>query len=135
MKISSFWKNRERKVVDPKLFSETAEKLAKELKQDHDKNKKLNKRSQIRKFYDEIVKLNQLKTQQKDQQNWEYILPLLHMLIPKAVYAQGRGLVSENFVDFIRSSVTQIKTPDDLSVFADFFEAFMGFYRYYMPSN
>ncbi len=135
MKISSFWKDRERKVVDPKLFSETAEKLAKELKQDHDKNKKLNKRSQIRKFYDEIVKLNQLKTQQKDQQNWEYILPLLHMLIPKAVYAQGRGLVSENFVDFIRSSVTQIKTPDDLSVFADFFEAFMGFYRYYMPSN
>ncbi len=135
MKISSFWKNRERKVVDPKLFSETAEKLAKELKQDYDKNKKLNKRSQIRKFYDEIVKLNQLKTQQKDQQNWEYILPLLHMLIPKAVYAQGRGLVSENFVDFIRSSVTQIKTPDDLSVFADFFEAFMGFYRYYMPSN
>ena len=134
MIISSFWKDKERKVIDPKLFSEIAENLAKELRKDYDmRREKPNKRSQIRKFYDEIIKLDlKVKTQPK---SWEYILPSLHMLIAKAVYAQGRKLVSDNFVKFIRSSITQINTPDDLSVFANFFEAFIGFYRHYMPSN
>ncbi len=128
------WKDKEKKIIDPMLFSVTAEELAKELRKDHyQSKKKANKRSQIRKFYDEIVKLDlKAKTQ---PESWEHILPLLHMLIAKAVYAQGRKLVSDNFVKFMRSSIMQIDTPDDLSVFANFFEAFYGFYRYYMPSH
>jgi len=134
MRISSFWKDKGRGIIDPNLFSKTAEDLAKELRKDYDMRKeKPNKRSQIRKFYDEIVKLD-LKAKAQPE-HWEEILPLLHMLIPKAVYAQGRKLVSNNFVEFIKSSITQIDTPDDLSVFANFFEAFMGFYRLYGPSN
>ena len=66
---------------------------------------------------------------------WENIEPLVHMLVAKAAYAQGRKLVSDTFVQFIRSSVHQVKGPKELGVFASLFEAFMGFYRQDCPVN
>ena len=134
MEEIKLWKDEEQKIIDPLLFSLKAEELAKEMAADHksSKGKKVNKRTQIRKFYDEILRLN---VEVKRQQQWDTVLPLLHMMIAKAAYASGRELVSDSFVKFIRSSIEQVKDPKGLDVFANFFEAFMGFYRMYGPKN
>jgi CRISPR-associated protein Csm2 len=128
----SFWKNKETKLVDPKLFSEKAEKLATDIKREHEESKtKRNKPSQLRKFYDEVVRLDELARKHgKEGEKWDrLILPALHMLIAKTAYAEGRELVSSGFKNFIRQSVGQVESPEDLAVFAGLFEAFIGFYK------
>lgn len=128
----TFYKN-ERKAIRPELFSTVAEELAKGFS---DENERTNKRTQIRKFYDEVVRLNALAKQSKDGEGaWDDILPYLNMLIAKATYAQGRKLVTEDFVEFMKKCIGQVSVPKDLDVFASFFEAFMAFYRKYRPSN
>jgi len=128
------WKDRDNKKIDPTLFSIRAEELAQQLAKDHDDSrKKTNKRTQIRKFYDEVLRLDS--TVKTKPNEWDNVLPLVHMLIAKAAYAKGRELISDNFVNFIRDSISQISEREDLTVFANFFEAFMGFYRQYGPAN
>ena len=129
------WKNPDKQTIDPKLFSKTAMALSEELADERKKsNKKLNKRTQIRKFYDEVLRLSSLAKTRRDEE-WVNILPLVHMLTAKAAYAQGRNLVSKTFMAFIKNSVNQVERPEDLDVFSNFFEAFMGFYRLHCPSN
>jgi CRISPR-associated protein Csm2 len=125
----TFYKG-EKKTIRPELFSAVAEELAKDFSGEIER---LNKRTQIRKFYDEVVRLNMLAKQSKD--DWVDILPYLNMLIAKAAYARGRNLVSENFAVFIKNCIEQVSVPRDLDVFTSFFEAFMAFYRKYRPSN
>ncbi len=133
MKID-LWMDRENKKIDPVLFSDKAESLAKILAQDcENSRKKINKMSQIRKFYDEVVRLNM--ASKNKNADWDSILPMINMIIAKTAYAKGRKLISENFLSFIKSSIKQIKTPDDLAVFANFFEAFYGFYKFHCPAN
>lgn len=129
-----FWSNKQTRKLDPTLFSVKAEALAKEISADCEESKKReNKRTQIRKFYDEVVRLD-MEAKARPAE-WDNILPLVHMLTAKAAYAKGRKLVSDNFVNFIRSSIDQISGQEDLAVFASFFEAFMGFYRLHCPAN
>jgi len=129
------WKDKEKKLVDPKLFSTEAEDLAKLLAADNanSRGKKANKRTQIRKFYDEILRLDSMA--QAHAEEWGNILPYVHMMVAKTSYAFGRELVSNQFLNFMRASILQIEEKEDLSVFANFFEAFMGFYRQHGPSN
>ena len=134
MKKIELWKDSEKRTIDPVLFSKIAEDLAKTIQADRKQKGKFNKRTQLRKFYDEVVRLTAL-AKKSPEEEWSNILPMVHMLTAKAAYAQGRDLISENFMDFIRYSVDQVKDPEDLSVFSNFFEAFMGFYRLYGPSN
>ncbi len=129
MEKIELWKDRENRTIDPVLFSNKAEALAELLDDDYRKSrKKLNKLSQIRKFYDEVVRLN-MAAKNKDAK-WDSIHPMVNMVIAKTAYAKGRNLISDNFLSFIRSSIKQIKTPEDLAVFAHLFEAFYGFYKY-----
>lgn len=129
-----FWKDKEKGIVDPALYSEIAEELAKEMKKEHEtEKKKPNKPTQIRRFYDEVTRLNMEARARPGE--WDNVIPIVHMLIAKAAYAQGRELVGKTFVDFIRSSVGQVKEPKDLSLFANIFEAFMGFYKLYVPKD
>ncbi len=134
MEKIEFWKDRENRKIDPNLFSGQAEMLAKTLADDCEKSRRRqNKRTQIRKFYDEVTRLNlEAKNRGAD---WDNILPLVNMITAKAAYAKGRELVSDNFLSFIRASVTQIKDPEDLSVFANLFESFYGFYKLHCPVN
>ncbi len=92
-----------------------------------------NKRSQVRKFFDEINRLEGIV--QADPDKWRIVLPQIHMLVAKSAYAEGRKLVSRNFAKFIKDSVDQIDKPEKLTVFSNFFEAFIGFYRLHGPSN
>lgn len=138
MEKIQFWKDKKKRLLDPKLFSTYAERMAKELAEDHERSKKkVNKRTQLRKFYDEVLRLDSdtRMNREQDPEYWYRILPLVHMLTAKAAYAKGRNLVSENFLAFIKNSVRQVEDPEDLTVFANFFEALMGFYRQYGPSN
>jgi len=129
-----FWEDKDRQTVDPGLFSSQAERFAKKMADDHDHSRrKSNKRTQVRKFFDEVVHLDMTAKSRPD--DWPSILPLVHMMTAKAAYAKGRGLVSDAFLEFIKQSVEQVQSPKDLSLFATFFEAFIGFYRLYGPSN
>jgi len=130
MEPITFWKDKPKKKINPRLFSEKAENLAKLFDSE---GYKINKRTQIRKFYDEVVRLNM--AAKAPDADWDDILPFVHMLTAKAAYAKGRGLISESFLQFIRGSVNQVEDSDDLTVFTNLFEAFYGFYRMYRPSN
>ncbi len=130
-----FWIDREKEEIDPTLFSITAEELATQLAKEcsESRQQKLNKRTQLRKFYDEVVRLDT--AARCAETNWRTILPMVHMLTAKAAYAKGRDLISDSFLEFIKSSVSQIRDTKDLRIFATFFEAVMGFYRQLGPSN
>ncbi|MDQ7785551.1 MAG: type III-A CRISPR-associated protein Csm2 [Desulfomonilaceae bacterium] len=128
-----FWKDKAQGKIDPTLFSFRADALAEQLAWQRALDNKKNKRTQLRKFYDEVLRLST--EAQNRPENWDSVLPRVHMLTAKAAYATGRGLVSDDFLAFMKESVEQIETPKDLSLFADFFEAFMGFYRKHAPGN
>ncbi len=130
-----FWKNREKEEIDPFLFSEHAEKLARRLADEcRNSREKQNKRTQLRKFYDEVVRL-ETAARSSETDNWRTVLPMVHMLTAKAAYARGRELISDSFLAFIKDSVSQTKEFKDLRVFTTFFEAVMGFYRQYGPNS
>jgi len=127
----NFWKDKKNKLIEPDLFSVTAEKLAKKVAEDGSKT--CNKRSQIRKFYDEV--LNFSARVGKDPIEFEKMLPYLKMLNAKAAYAKGRGLISDSFKNFLLTALQQVNDKDDFDVFSGLFEAFMGYYRLYRPSE
>lgn len=133
MEKIEFWKDRDAKIIDPELFSKKAELFAKQIAEDISRFRNANKRTQLRKFFDEIVSLNM--QAKANPEGWSGILPLVHMVTAKAAYAMGRKLISDNFLKFIKDSVEQVQSPEDLDVFASFFEAFIGFYRLHGPSN
>ncbi|MFO7884661.1 MAG: type III-A CRISPR-associated protein Csm2 [Desulfobacteraceae bacterium] len=133
MEKIQLWKDRANKTIDPTLFSKQSENFAQQIAQDNQNARSVNKRTQLRKFFDEIVSLNMAAKSNRD--NWPNILPMVHMVTAKAAYAKGRNLISDNFLQFIRESVEQIEEPEDLDVFTSFFESFIGFYRFHGPSN
>lgn len=132
-----FYKDKTKGILNPQLFSDIAEKTAADIAasgqtQTRDGRARLdhNKRTQIRKFYDEVVRLNgNVKSNPDD---WDAVLPYINMLIAKAAYANGRNkLVTDDFVNLLKDCISQVQKPADLDVFANFFESFMGFYRKY----
>lgn len=127
----NFWEDRDKKIIKPDLFSEQAKKIADEVFSEKD-NKK-NNYTQLRKFYDEVLRFDSiLKTIPAEKQSEEFtkILPYLMMLNSKAAYAEARDLVSKKFREFVSKSLLNVKTKEDFEVFSGLFEAFMGFYKY-----
>lgn len=125
----SFYQDQREKIVTPELFSTIAEELARSFSQEKNRNKG----TQVRKFYDEVLRLNSRVRAKRE--NWANIVPYVNMIIAKAAYAEGRNLVTQDFLAFIKKAVSQVKTPEDLDVFTTFFEAFMGFYKKYRPKD
>ena len=121
------WKNKETGELDPYLFSKEADEFAKKI--NGEASRKTNNGSQLRKFFDEIVRLNTLAM--SNDSDWKLILPQVHMVVAKVAYAKGRKLVSEKFVRHLRSGIEQVKDPEDLKILASYLEAFMGFYKSY----
>jgi CRISPR-associated protein Csm2 len=127
----SFWENKDKKILKSDLFSEQAKTIADEVFSEKDNRK--NNPTQLRKFYDEVLRFSSImKTLPAEQQTEEFnkMLPYLMMLNSKAAYAEARDLVSRKFKEFINKSLLQIKTKDDFEAFSGLFEAFMGFYKY-----
>lgn len=129
-----FYKDQTGRLLDPTLFSEKAENLAKEIHKAglNDRQRlERNKRTQIRKFYDEVVRLNAIANRPGHKESWDNVAPYVNMIIAKAAYAEGRKLVTGNFTGFMKESIGQLRGPEDLAVFTNLFEAFMGFYKQY----
>ncbi len=94
----TLWRDRENRIVDPELFSTKAEEFAQQI--DREGTSTINKRTQLRNFYDEIMRLN---IQAQDNPDaWDLVLPQVHMVIAKAAYAKGRNLISDGFLARIR---------------------------------
>jgi len=142
MTAVTLWKNKGERLVDPYLFSRTANELAKKIHEDGletywDKKKncqksreKWNSSSQLRRFFDEITRLN-IKAQ-SNVEPWELIMPQVHMMVAKVAYAKGRDLVTDSFVSLFGDTIRdQVQDKDDLQTFTSFFETFIGFYKSY----
>jgi len=130
------------KTVRPDLFSEQAESWASKICQSglvtkYDKKTKKekktlekNKISQIRKFYDEVLRFSDYL---KAGEDYATIIPYIKMLNAKAAYAEGRKLITIEFKIFLKQCLDFLNdnNPKSFDVFQNFFEAFMGYYKYY----
>jgi len=128
----SFWKCKEKGHIRPELFSDKAEELAKMIA--NESNDRTNAPTQVRKFYDEVVRFDGIIKSKPD--DFETFIPYIKMLNAKAAYAHGREsggnpLISQGFKEFISQSLKLVNDKKDFEVFASFFEAFMGFYKLY----
>lgn len=133
-----FWDKKEEDLINLGLFNEIAEEWAKQLRDDDIGS---NNYSQIRKYYDEILLIDQklsIRTTSNQDTNKEFrkILPYLKMIRAKVYYSryrksQGKYLVGDNFVNFITKCLQQVNDYKDFQVFKTFFEALMGFLKYY----
>ncbi|HIJ96299.1 MAG TPA: type III-A CRISPR-associated protein Csm2 [Desulfuromonadales bacterium] len=128
-----FYEDPIKKVINMDLMSDDAQKWALKvskagLNAKGDKLEK-NKISQLRKFYDEAIRLSAFI---KDGEDYRNIIPYIKMLKAKAAYAEGRKLVTTEFNDFITRAIAEVKVDDTASfeLFLSFFEAFMGFYKF-----
>jgi len=108
------------------LFGKIAKELADIIAQDG--KKKMNKHTQIRKFYDAVLKLNQKAQNVRASEYNTKVYPFVVMLKSKVAYAKSRELVSEKFEKMINTCVIQAKTKEKMELFKLFFEAFIGFY-------
>jgi len=125
-----FWKDRSSRQIDPELFSTTAEELANKINLERTNSRdKLNKPTQVRKFFDEVVRFQGMI--QGDPQQFAELLPYIKMLNAKAAYAAGRDLIGSEFKSFLSDSLKQVNDREDFEIFCSFFEAFLGFYKYY----
>lgn len=131
MKVE-FYTGSEGKTLNPELFAAHAEAWAKRVCESGLKGDKLekNKISQLRKFYDKVLTFGEYLRSGED---YNSILPYIKMLNANAAYAEGRNLITGDFKSFLKQSLDYLgdNDPATFKVFASFFEAFMGYYKFY----
>lgn len=103
------------------MFDGDAQKVADVLKRGQSRT---NKSSQIRRFYDELLRY---RSHVQDQEGLERVLPFIRMLNARAAYAMSRDLVDANFREFLRTLLGQIKDKTTLRNACTTFEAVIGF--------
>lgn len=112
------------------LFSEDAETFAKNLDESAKADrggKEKNKSTQIRRFYDELVGWQERIGE--DENKFNQYLAFIRMLNAKAAYAQGRNLVTVEFVTWFKECIQQVDSPKTLRNFKLHFEAVLGFLK------
>lgn len=137
MEKIEFWKDRQKGILKPTLLDKQAEDWAQAVFNDAKLGgrNEPNKPTQLRRFYDEVLRFDSLLKGNEAGNTFEKYLPYIKMLNAKVSYAKGRGHVTDRFVEMIKSCVSHIETRDDFEAFKAFFEAFMGYYRYLHPKN
>jgi len=119
----------------PELFDAIASRTAKTISEERQRNKP----SQIRKFFDELVmweaKVSGGSSEADRQTRLDEALPFIRMLNAKGAYAEGRKLVDKNFQTLLGHCLRQVEDPATLRHCKLFFEAFLGFYKAYRPSD
>lgn len=113
------------------LFSEDAEAVAQSLDRsamdDRGRDSGKNKSTQIRRFYDELVGWQERIG--NDAEKFKQYEAFIKMLNAKAAYAEGRKLVTGEFVKWFRECVNQVDSPRSLNHFRLHFEAMLGFLK------
>lgn len=114
----------EGQALDADLFAAVAERCARTV---GDVNKKFNKPSQLRKFYDELCMWDE--RVRAEPQKFGEFLPFIRMLNAKAAYAKGRELVDANYEALMNHCLKEVSSTETLHRCKTFFEAFMGYYK------
>jgi CRISPR-associated protein Csm2 len=83
--------------------------------------------TQVRKFFDKVLVLNEKAKYVDDFQS--EILPFVKSLNSKVAYANARKVVNNAFVTMINECVQQINSKEKLEIFCLFFEAVIGFHK------
>ncbi|MFC0322772.1 type III-A CRISPR-associated protein Csm2 [Gallibacterium melopsittaci] len=110
------------------LFSDIADHKAQKIKSSKD----VNKTTQIRKFYDELVMWNDRVQQATDkQEKYQELVPFIKMLKAKVAYAKGRKYVNSDFSDVFDCVIDQIKDVETLRDAKLFMEAVIGYCKLY----
>lgn len=99
------------------------EKIAKAL--EYDGVKDANKRSQIRKFYEYLLRVDK-KMHLKDN-DYSMVEADLAALVPYVSYASKRKLVSALFQTYIKKNVESVHDEKDMRAFVKHFEALVAF--------
>jgi CRISPR-associated protein Csm2 len=115
---------------DIELYNNTAEAMAKALTA----HSKMNKPSQMRRFFDELTLWHQRSRECTDEQFAE-LLPRIKMLKAKAAYAQGREHVDETFFRMVKAMIDPLSNKTELERAKLFFEAVLGFSKMHNPKN
>jgi CRISPR-associated protein Csm2 len=110
----------------PAMFDTHAKVIADKLA-----SKGSNKSSQIRRFYDELLRYQQAANRASEQE-FNRLLPFIKMLNARAAYAQQRKadsntLVTSEFTDFLRALLDQVADTRTLRHACTMFEAVIGF--------
>jgi CRISPR-associated protein Csm2 len=131
--VIKFYADPKNRIINPELMADDAQKWAIKvskagLNTRGDKLEK-NKISQLRKFFDEVVRLSDLLRNGEEYRN---VIPFLKMLKAKLAYAEGRKLITKEFNDLICQLIEEVKEDDRTSfdLLISFFEAFIGFYKF-----
>lgn len=114
------------KTLTKELFDTTADKCAKTIS---DSSSTVNKPTQLRRFYDELVMWNERAAQ--SDKAFQDALPFVYMMKSKVAYAKGRKNVDATFQQFINTLIGQIDDQKTLNNAKLFMEAMMGFYKQY----
>ncbi len=114
------------KTLTKELFDKTADGCAKTIS---NTPINMNKPTQLRRFYDELVMWNERAS--VSDQAFQDALPFVYMMKSKVAYAKGRKNVDEIFQDFINKMINQIDDRETLNNAKLFMEAVMGFYKQY----
>ncbi len=115
---------------DSELFNKTADKWAEKI----GNGKEGVQNTQMRKFYDQVLSLQQKAAKMSEEEFQSDLLPFVKMLNSKVAYASTRSsgggkIVNQEFVDMMRSCINQVSTKKDLQTFKLFFEAVIGFHK------
>ena len=140
-----YFDDKNKNIVNKELFSKIAEEKAKEFgkvyfkKLRNDRNKKIfNSKSQIRKFYDDVLRnkiiIENLAYNNPDEE-FRRRLPYIKMLKAKAYYAFEREKITLAFKEFIEENVDIVEDMKDFEVFCNFFEAIVAFSAMYVQRD
>lgn len=116
--------------LDPELFNGKAKQAAKHVRGNDDR---VNKPTQLRRFYDELCMWEEKVNRQREK--FDEYLPFIRMLNAKAAYAEGRRLVDHTFVNLLHQTLAEVKNAETLTTCKLFWEAFMGFYKQERPDK
>jgi len=112
--------------ADQELFNKTAKNWAEKI----GAGKGGVQNTQIRKFYDKVLELND----KAKHEDFADILPFVKMLNSKVAYASQRNsgggkLVNSAFVQMMSECINQVNSKEKLNTYKLFFEAVIGFHK------
>ncbi|SNZ10621.1 CRISPR-associated protein, Csm2 family [Persephonella hydrogeniphila] len=96
------------------------------------------KRSQLRKFFNQVKQLKNQISKLKPEENLHPDLRLkIVALMPKLAYAAGRKTIDKNFYFFMKNLLEKVKegTKKDFEAFEQIFEAIIAYHTYHHPKE
>ncbi|MHA1204190.1 MAG: type III-A CRISPR-associated protein Csm2 [Candidatus Heimdallarchaeaceae archaeon] len=93
------------------------------------KNTSKNRSSQLRKFYDGVLK-TKIKLQLGKEEKINEALASILMIVPRAHYARHRNLITDAVIDFLSTAIDKKKfRTDNIKHFTEDFDRFLKFFE------